>query len=40
MSDNWIILIPEDPCFVPSPETQQRARQRFLEIAPCYRESS
>ena len=34
MSDNWIILIPEDPRFVPSPESQELARQRFLEIAP------
>ena len=34
MSDNWIVLIPEDPRFVPSPESQELARQRFLEIAP------
>jgi hypothetical protein len=34
MSDNWIILIPEDPRHVPSPERQERARGRFAEIAP------
>jgi len=34
MSDNWLILIPEDPRFVPSPESQERALDRFFEIAP------
>ncbi len=34
MSDNWIVLIPEDPSYVPSPVSQERARQRFSEIAP------
>jgi hypothetical protein len=34
MSDNWIILIPEDPRYLPSVASQERARQRFLEIAP------
>jgi hypothetical protein len=34
MSDNWIILIPEDPRFVPEKKKQSRARDRFKEIAP------
>jgi hypothetical protein len=34
MSDNWIALVPEDPRFVPDAAKQQRARERFLEIAP------
>lgn len=34
MSDNWIELIPEDPYFVPDRAKQDRARERFAEIAP------
>src|SRR5262245_43482286 len=34
MSDHWIALIPENPGFVPDLISQQRARQRFAEIAP------
>lgn len=34
MSDNWIALIPEDPRHVPDTAKQQRARDRFAEIAP------
>jgi hypothetical protein len=34
MSDNWIVLIPEDPRFVPSVEGRERARDGFAEIAP------
>src|SRR5262245_6682895 len=34
MSDNWIALIPEDPQFVPEAANQNRARDRFAEIAP------
>ena len=35
MSDDWILLIPEDPTFVPSAQSQSRALQRFGEIAPA-----
>ena len=38
MSDNWIILIPEDPRFVPQAKKRARARDRFAEIAPAARE--
>jgi hypothetical protein len=34
MSDNWIVLIPEDPWLVPDAVKQRRARDRFAEIAP------
>jgi hypothetical protein len=34
MSDHWIILIPEDPQFLPEAEKQSRARDRFAEMAP------
>jgi hypothetical protein len=34
MSDNWIVLIPEDPKFVPDAAKQRRARKRFVELAP------
>ena len=34
MSSNWIILIPEDPTFVPLPDRQAKAVERFREIAP------
>ena len=34
MSDNWIVLNPEDPRFVPDVAKQRRARDRFVEIAP------
>src|SRR5947207_2367325 len=34
MSDNWIVLIPEDPYFIPDAEKRSRARDRFAEIAP------
>jgi hypothetical protein len=34
MSENWVILIPEDPRCVPPPDSQECARKRFWEIAP------
>jgi hypothetical protein len=34
MSENWITLIPKDPRYIPPPASQERARLRFLEIAP------
>jgi hypothetical protein len=34
MSEHWIILIPEDPRFVPDTAKQIRARERLAEIAP------
>ena len=34
MSDHFITLIPEDPRHVPDEPRRNRARQRFLEIAP------
>jgi hypothetical protein len=33
MSDNWIVLVPEDPRFVPDVAKQRRACDRFAEIA-------
>jgi len=38
MSDHWIALIPEQPTFVPDSMAQQRARDRFAEIAPASEE--
>lgn len=35
MSDNWIVLIPEDPRHVPAKERQQRAISHFRKIAPA-----
>lgn len=34
MSDNWIIVIPEDADYVPSEEAQDRAVALFRRIAP------
>ncbi|MGC4005217.1 MAG: hypothetical protein QM811_19695 [Pirellulales bacterium] len=34
MSDDWIVLIPEDPRLVPKQTNRERARDRFAEIAP------
>ena len=34
MSDDWIIFIPENPAYIPTPASQERARARFSEIAP------
>lgn len=34
MSDDWIILVPEEPRFVPDQSRQQLAQARFAEIAP------
>jgi hypothetical protein len=34
MSDNWIVLVPQDPSFIPETAKQLRARDRFAEIAP------
>lgn len=34
MSENWIALIPKNPRYVPEPERQSRAKERFAEIAP------
>jgi len=33
MSDNWIVLIPEDPHFVPNAAVRGRARDRLAAIA-------
>jgi hypothetical protein len=33
MSDNWIVLIPEDPTRIPSELQRDRARERLAEIA-------
>ena len=35
MSDNWIIVIPEDPQYLPEAERQSRACKRLSEMAPC-----
>ena len=35
MSDNWIILIPESPDFVPAAEAQRCAVDLFRRIAPA-----
>lgn len=34
MSDNCIVLIPEDPRLIPDASRQSRARDRFADIAP------
>jgi hypothetical protein len=34
MSDNWIMLIPEDPTFIPVKAKQKLARARLAKIAP------
>lgn len=34
MSDHWIVLIPEDPWFVPDETKQRLARDSFAAIAP------
>ena len=34
MSDNWIVLIPVDPHFIPDAEKQSMARIRLAAIAP------
>ena len=34
MSDNWIVLISEDPTFVPESAKRTKARARFVQIAP------
>ena len=34
MSDNWIIIIPQDPEFVPSKQAQESAILFFQELAP------
>src|SRR5579872_111967 len=34
MSDNWIVLISEDPTFLPDKARQARARDRFAKIVP------
>ena len=34
MSDNWIVVVPEDPFFVPSEDRQEAARSWFEEFAP------
>ena len=38
MGSFWIVLIPEDPRFVPDADRQRRARERFAQIAPEARE--
>jgi hypothetical protein len=35
MSDNWIILIPEQAGFVPPADKQQQALSRFRNLAPA-----
>jgi hypothetical protein len=34
MSDNWIILIPEDPQMIPAQQTHDHAVRNFRELAP------
>ncbi|PKO16177.1 MAG: hypothetical protein CVU39_09120 [Chloroflexi bacterium HGW-Chloroflexi-10] len=34
MSDNWIILIPKEPNYIPEEILRENARKRLLEIAP------
>jgi hypothetical protein len=34
MSDNWLILIPADPNYVPDSQSQQRARDLFESFLP------
>ncbi len=34
MSDNWIVLIPEDPEYIPEVIRQEVARERFAAMAP------
>jgi len=34
MSDNWIILIPENPRMIPAQDQQQHALRAFRELAP------
>lgn len=34
MSDNWIIVVPEEPLFMPLPDDQQKAVTLFWSIAP------
>ena len=34
MSDNWIVLIPKDPVFVPNKASQQAAIDQLTELAP------
>jgi hypothetical protein len=38
MSDNYIVLVPEDPRFVPDEERQRQAKDRLAEIAPYAEE--
>jgi hypothetical protein len=40
MSDNWIIIIPESPDFVPTSAAQQRAIALFEILAPTAHEVS
>lgn len=34
MSDDWIVLVPDDPRYVPGEDRQERSRQRLSEMAP------
>ena len=34
MSDSWIVLIPEDPHYVPESAAQVRAKTKLAELAP------
>ena len=34
MSDNWIIVVPEDPDYIPMEDAQDRAVALFRQIAP------
>ena len=34
MSDDWFVLVPEDPRYVPDKDRQEQSRQRLCEIAP------
>lgn len=40
MSDDWIVIIPEDPDAVPDPQLQQRARDLLAQFAPDSEEIS
>ncbi len=34
MSNHWVLLVPDDPNFVPAPEDQLRALERLRHLAP------
>ena len=34
MSDDWIVLVPDDPRYVPKKDRQEKSRQRLSQITP------